>query len=50
MNDLKIISVESVDEVLKTALLRELTPVEWIEVEKLPQSKSNEKTATGSTH
>ena len=50
LNDLKIITVKSVDEVLKTALIKELKPVEWIEVEKLPQSKSNEKPATGSTH
>jgi len=47
---LKIITVKTVDEVLKTALIRELKPVEWIEVEKLPQPKSNEKPVAGSTH
>ncbi|HJO77216.1 MAG TPA: endopeptidase La [Pelagibacteraceae bacterium] len=50
LDDLKIITVKSVDEVLKTALIKELKPIEWIEVEKLPQSKSNEKPAAGSTH
>ena len=47
---LKIITVKTVDEVLKTALIRELKPVEWIEVEKLPQPKTNEKPVAGSTH
>jgi len=50
LKDLEIITVKSVDEVLKHALVEELKPVEWIEVENLPQSKSSEKPATGSTH
>ena len=32
------------------ALIKELKPVEWIEVESLPKSKSGEKPSTGSTH
>ena len=40
----------NVDEVLKIALTKELKPVEWIEVENLPKSKTGEKPVTGSTH
>jgi len=43
-------TVKNVDEVLKIALTKELKPVEWIEVESLPKSKSGEKQSTGSTH
>ena len=50
MNDLQIITVKTVEEVLKAALIKELKPIEWIEVESLPKSKSGEKPATGSTH
>tara|TARA_B100001123_G_scaffold411269_1_gene507322 strand:- start:3888 stop:5063 length:1176 start_codon:yes stop_codon:yes gene_type:complete len=50
LKDIEIIAVKSVDEVLKIALTKELKPVEWIEVENLPKSKSTEKTTTGSTH
>ena len=50
LNDLQIITVKTVDEVLKAALIKELKPIEWIEVESLPKSKSGEKTSTGSTH
>ena len=46
LNDLEIITVQSVDEVLRIALTKELKPIEWIEVESLPKSKSGEKTAT----
>jgi len=42
--------VKTVDEVLKIALVKELIPVEWIDVENLPKSKSGEKTVPGSTH
>ena len=48
--DIKILPVETADEVLKIALIKDLKPVEWIEVENLPKSKSSEKTAPGSTH
>ena len=47
---LKIDTVKTVDEVLKIALTKALKPVEWIEVEKLPQSKSGEKPVTSITH
>ena len=50
LNDLKITTVKTVDEVLKIALIKELKPVEWIEVENLSQSKSSEKPIAGSTH
>ncbi len=50
INDLRINAVKSVDEVLKIALTKELKPIEWIEVENLPKSKSSEKPVTGSTH
>ena len=41
--DIKIIPVESADEVLKIALIKELKPVEWTEVEKISESKKDEK-------
>ena len=50
LSDLEIITVKNVDEVLKIALTKELKPIEWIEVEKLPTSKNGEKASTGSTH
>ena len=43
MDNIKVIAVKTVDEVIKIALIKELKPVEWIEVENLPKSKSNEK-------
>jgi len=48
LNDIKIITVKTVDEVLKIALTKPLKPIEWIEVENLTKSKSGEKTTTGS--
>ena len=50
LKDLKITTVKTVDEVLKAALVKELIPVEWIDVENLPKSKSDQKPAPGSTH
>jgi len=50
LDDLEIITVKTVDEVLKAALIKELIPVEWIDVENLPKSKSDQKPAPGSTH
>ena len=50
LKDVEIVTVSNVDEVLKIALTKELKPVEWIEVENLPKSKTGEKPATGSTH
>jgi len=50
LEDVEIITVTNVDEVLKIALMQELKPVEWIEVENLHKSKTDEKPVTGSTH
>ena len=50
LKDIEITPVSNVDEVLKIALTKELKPVEWIEVENLPKSKTGEKPVTGSTH
>ncbi len=50
LKDIEIIPVSNVDEVLKIALIKQLKPVEWIEVENLPKSKTGEKPVTGSTH
>ena len=50
LEDIKITTVKSVDEVIKMALTKELKPVEWIEVERLPKTKGVEKTSSGSTH
>ena len=50
LDNIEIKTVKTVDEVLKIALTKELIPVEWIEVETLPKSKSGEKPSTGSTH
>jgi len=41
--DIKILPVKNVDEVLKEALIKELKPIEWIEVEKIHKSSSTEK-------
>ena len=46
LDEIEIISVKTVDEVLKIALTKELKPIEWIEVKSLPKSKSSEKSAT----
>tara|TARA_Y100000590_G_scaffold293953_1_gene331098 strand:+ start:768 stop:3164 length:2397 start_codon:yes stop_codon:yes gene_type:complete len=50
LDNIEIITVKTVDQVLKLALVKELKPVEWIEVENLPKSKSTEKTTTGLTN
>ena len=41
--DIKIIPVESADEVLKLSLTKELKPVEWTEVDKISESKKDDK-------
>ena len=41
--DIKIIPVDSADEVLKIALTKELKRVEWTEVDKISESKKDEK-------
>ena len=40
--DIKIIPVESANEVLKIALIKELKPVEWTEVENISESKNDD--------
>jgi len=50
LDDLEIATVKTVDEVLKIALVKELKPVEWLEVEKITKSKTGENPTTGSTH
>ena len=41
--DIKIIPVETADEVLKIALTKELKPVEWTEVDKISEDKKDDK-------
>ena len=50
IGDIEIKTVKTVDEVLKIALTKDLKPVEWIEVENLPKSKTGQKQSTESTH
>ena len=50
LKDLKITTVKTVDEVLKVALLKELKPVEWIDVENLTKSKTGNRPDAGSPH
>jgi ATP-dependent Lon protease len=40
LSDLEITTVKNVDEVLKIALVKELKPIEWIEVENISKSKT----------
>jgi len=46
LSEIEVVPVKTVDEVLKIALTKELKPIEWIEVENLPKSKSGEKPAS----
>ena len=41
--DIKIIPVENADEVIKMALIKEPKPIEWTDVEKLSESKKDDK-------
>ena len=50
LKDIEINTVKTVDEVVKIALTKSLKPIEWIEVESLPNPKNQEKPTTGSTH
>ncbi len=43
-DDIKIITVETADEVLKIALTKNLKSVEWVEVDSISDSKKSEKT------
>ena len=44
---ISIVTVESIDEVLKHALTKELKPIKWVEID---QSSNKDKTETTSTH
>ena len=44
---INIVAVESIDEVLKHALTKELKPIKWVEID---QSSNKDKTETTSTH
>lgn len=48
-NGLKIIPVNSVEEVLKTALTKELKPIEWVELQQIA-SNDNKETSQESKH
>jgi len=50
LDDLKISTVKTVDEVLKIALVKELIPVEWIDAENLTKPKTGDKTTADSAH
>ena len=43
-DDIKITTVETADEVLKIALIKDLKSVEWVEVDSLSENKKSEKT------
>ena len=43
-DDIKIITVETADEVLKIALTKVLKPAEWVEVDSISDNKKSEKT------
>ena len=45
--NINIVAVESIDEVLKHALTKELKPIKWVEID---QSSNKDKTETTSTH
>ena len=44
---ISIVAIESIDEVLKHALTKELKPIKWVEID---QSSNKDKTETTSTH
>tara|TARA_B100000700_G_scaffold308635_1_gene386603 strand:+ start:2438 stop:4837 length:2400 start_codon:yes stop_codon:yes gene_type:complete len=50
LDEIEIIPVNTVDQVLKLALTKELKPIEWIEVENLTKSKDGTKSTTVGTH
>tara|TARA_Y100000590_G_scaffold458385_1_gene612990 strand:- start:1266 stop:1820 length:555 start_codon:yes stop_codon:yes gene_type:complete len=50
LDNIKIHTVKSVDEVIKIALIKELKPVEWIDVEGLSTAKGGKKPTVESTH
>jgi len=46
LDDIEVKTVKTVDEVIKIALIKELKPVEWIEVENISKPKDGEKIST----
>ncbi len=46
LDNIELKTVKTVDEVLKIALIKELKPVEWIEVENLTGTKTGQKSTT----
>ena len=42
-DDIKIIPVETADEVIKIALIKELKPTEWTEVDNIAETKKEDK-------
>tara|TARA_B100000029_G_C17548900_1_gene949411 strand:- start:819 stop:1994 length:1176 start_codon:yes stop_codon:yes gene_type:complete len=46
LNDIKVSTVKTVDQVIKTALVKEIKPVEWIEVENLTKTERDNKTTS----
>jgi len=50
LEEIKIITVKTVDEVIKNALTKELKSIEWVEVEAISKNEKREKTSVGSTH
>ena len=45
--NISIVAVESIEEVLKHALTKELKPIKWVEID---QSSNKDKTEATSTH
>ena len=50
LNDLEVITVDTVDDVLRIALTKELKSVEWIEVDTLSNQKTKESPSVRSTN
>jgi len=46
MDEVEITLVSCVDEVLKNALVKELKPVNWVEVDTLPKKGKDDKAQT----
>jgi len=46
IDEIEIVLVSCVDDVLKNALIKELKPVNWVEVDTLPKTGKDEKAQT----
>ena len=49
INNIEIIGVKNVEEVLKHALVKELKPIKWAEIDQV-SNKNKEKSEVTSTH